>query len=74
MIKYLIKLYASLGALDLGLLINCFKTIEYFRFRFWSLYYCLFFFDSFFQKNLKFIAFPIPIVCEKGVILRDRTA
>ena len=29
-----------------GLLIDCFKTIEYFRFRFWSQNHCLFFFDS----------------------------
>ena len=55
-----------------GLLIDCFKTIEYFRFRFWSQNHCLFFFDSFFQKNLKSIEFPI--VCKKGVILRNRTA
>ena len=53
-----------------GLLIDCFKTIEFFRFR--SQNHCLIFFDSFFQKNLNSIAFAI--VGEKGVILRNRTA
>ena len=55
-----------------GLLIDCFKTIECFRFRFWSHNRCLFFSWFFFQKNLKSIAFPI--FCEKGVILRNPTA
>ena len=48
-----------------SLLIDCFKTIEYFRF--WLQNHCLFFFrfffrcffDSFSQKNLKLIAFRL---------------
>ena len=55
-----------------GLLIDCFNTIEYFRFQFCSQNHCLFFFDYFFQKNRKSIAFAI--VCENGVILRNQTA
>ena len=52
------------------MLIDCFKTIEYIRFRFWSEYHtCLFFFDFFFKKDLKSIAFLF--VCERGVILRN---
>ena len=46
-------------------LIDRFKTIEYFCFQFLSQNHCLFFFDSSFQKNLKFMAFPI--VRDKGV-------
>ena len=53
-----------------GLLIDCFKTHEYFLFRFWSQNHCLlFFFDSFFQKNLKSIAFSNYL--RKGIILRN---
>ena len=39
--------------LEAGLLIDCFKTIEYFRFRFWSQNHCLFFFRFFFSKESK---------------------
>ena len=60
------------NTLQARLLIDCFKTIEYFRFQFWSQNHCLFLFNSFFQKNLESIAFPI--VCEKGVIPPNRTA
>ena len=55
-----------------GLLIDWFKTIEYFRFWFWSQNHFLFCCFSFLQNNLKSIAFPI--VCEKGVILLNWTA
>ena len=51
----------------LRLLIDCFKTIEYFRFQFGPKTIVYYFFDYSFQKNLKSIAFPI--VCEKGIIL-----
>ena len=36
-----------------GLLIDCFKIIEYFRFLFWSQNHCLFFFRFFFSKESK---------------------
>ena len=39
--------------LSTGLLIDCFKTIEYFQFRFCSQNHCLFFIDSFFSKESK---------------------
>ena len=55
-----------------GLLIDCCKTIEYFLFRFWSQNHSLFFFQYFFQKNLKYFAYTI--VCDKGVSLGDWTA
>ena len=45
-----------------GLLIDCFKTIEYFRFRFCFQNHCIFSFRLLFQKNLKLIVFPI--VCD----------
>ena len=54
---------------ETGLPIDCFKTMEYFRF--WSQNHCLFFSMLFFQKTLKSIAFPI--VCEKGLLLQNRT-
>ena len=63
--------YRSAALQQAGLLINCFKIIEYFRSRFWSQNHRLFFF-RFFYKNLKYIAYSI--VCDEGVILSDLTA
>ena len=48
--------------------LDCFKTIEYFRFRFWSQNHCLFFFDSFEKKNRK----RINIYCISGCLRKGR--
>ena len=41
------------GVLEAGLLLDCFKTIEYFKFRFWSQNNFLFFFQFFISKESK---------------------
>ena len=48
--KYGVDPKQELLLMDQASLTDCFKTIEYFRFRF---------FNSFFQKNLKSIAFAL---------------
>mgnify|MGYP001796597148 CR=1 FL=1 len=45
--------YYSYSTNHTGSLIDCFNTIEYFRFRFWSQKHCLFFLRFFFAKESK---------------------